>query len=87
MVSVEQRVDALREQYGLTTVSFFTSDIEGLRWRIFGSRRLASSFQESVASGGGNTIAEAVESLAERLAAGPIRKPHVPILDSPRQSD
>lgn len=82
-MTLEKKIYELQERYGLTTVSFFTSDIEGLRWRIFGSRRNAKGFQESVLSGGGNTIDEAVESITVRAAAGPIAKPHVPILDAP----
>ena len=87
-MNTEQRIKELRKQYGLTTVSFFTSDLPGLPWRVFGSRRNAGGFQESVVSGGGNSIAEAIESMAERIAAGPINKPYVPILDAePRSTE
>ena len=80
---LEKKIYELQAQYGLTTVSFFTSDIDGLRWRIFGSRRNAKGFQESVLNGAGETIDAAVESLITRAEAGPIAKPYVPGLDAP----
>lgn len=81
-MTLEKKIYEMQEKYGLTTVSFFTSDIEGLRWRVFGSRRNAKGYQESVLSGGGNTIDAAIENWIARAEAGPIDKPHVPILDA-----
>jgi hypothetical protein len=85
-MTLEKKIYELQGRYGLTTVSFFTSDLPFPRWRVFGSRRNAKGFQESVLSGGGAIIDAALESLIERAEAGPINKPYVPILDAGRNT-
>lgn len=77
---IEDFAAAVRKKHGLATLHFFEQD-EGLRWIVFGHRTNAKAFQESVGSGGGATLLEALENLDARLTAGPINKPKLPWLD------
>lgn len=78
----EQLALEIKERHGLSSLHLFDSSIAGLEWRVFGYRRDAKGFQASVESGGGPTIREALDTLNERLTAGPIAKRHIPFLDA-----
>ena len=86
-MTLERQINDIRKRYSLSTVSFFNSDIDGLEWRVFASCRNPSGFQSSVESGGGRSIQEAIDTLDARLAAGPINKPRIPILDAEPKSE
>lgn len=84
----EQHAQEIRDRFGLSSLHLFQSDIPGMAWRVYASRKHPKGFEESVVSGGGRTIREAIDSMEERLIAGPINKPYVPFLDpEPKQAD
>lgn len=80
----ETLADDIRKRHDLSSLHLFTSDIPGLRWRVFAHRKDPRGYQASVESGGGDTIEKALTTLDERLTAGPIDKQHIPILDAPK---
>jgi hypothetical protein len=81
MMNDEERAKDIQERHRLTSLHLFTSDMPSLAWRVFASRRDPKGYEASCESGGGMTIRAALESLDERLTAGPINKPYVPFLD------
>lgn len=80
----EQRAQEIRDRFDLSSLHLFQSDIPGLAWRVYASRKHPKGFEESVSSGGGMTIRAALDTLETRLVAGPIDKPHIPFLDAPK---
>lgn len=81
-MSIEDYAASVRARHNLSTLHFFEQDIPGAEWIVFAHRNNPiNSFQESVGSGAGKTIREALDSLDVRLIAGPINKPRVPWLD------
>ena len=84
MCEIEDRVTDIPNRHRLSGIHLFETDTLG--WTAFGSRRQAGRYEASVESGIGKTIADAINSLDERLKAGPIRKPREKFIDpKPKQ--
>ena len=86
-ISDEKMAQDIRDRHGLSSLHLFQSDIPGLAWRVYANRVDPKGYQASKESGGGMTIRAALETLDERLTAGPIGKPHIPFLDPPHVAD
>ena len=79
--TLEMLASDIRQRHELSSLHLFTSDIPGLEWRVFASRKDPRGYQASVESGGGKDILTALTTLDERLTAGPIGKPYIRFLD------
>jgi hypothetical protein len=79
MPTPEQLAADVRKRHGLSSLHLF--ETAALGWTVFGSRRDPKGFDASVESGRGATIADAIQSLDDRLRTGPIAKPYVEFLD------
>lgn len=77
----EQKVTDLKERFGLSSLNLWSHGIDGLDWIARAFRKDPKGFEASNETGGGTTIAEALASLEERLIAGPVLKPRIPMLD------
>ena len=80
-MTVEQLAACIRERHGLSSLNLWHLPLEQMPWHARAFRADPKGFQASCETGGGMTIKAALESLDERLTAGPIAKPRIPMLD------